>query len=126
MERPWARSGQGNAWDDDEYPDLSRAIERAVPRKAREGMRPADLVRTHRDTAWCMARRTDAYLVYSMSGDAVELDLSGARGRFSVAWLDSGAGTLQNAADVAGGGVVTLTPPAVVTGMAWVGWLERK
>jgi hypothetical protein len=113
-------------WDGDEYPDLSRAIERAVPREAREGMRPADLVRTHRDTAWCMARETDAYLVYSMNGDAVELDLSGARGRFSVAWLDSGASTLQNAADVAGGGVVTLTPPAAGTGRAWVGWVKKK
>ena len=76
-------------WNGDVYPALTRAVERALPDAIREGMRPADRVRSHRDTSWCMARGTDAFLVYSMNGDAVDLDLTDAPGSYAVSWLDS-------------------------------------
>ena len=113
-------------WNGDEYADLTRVIERAVPREAREGMRPADLVRSHHATTWCMAKGTEAFLVYSMNGEAAVLDLSGARGTFTVEWLDQERGALQNAPAVAGGRVRTLAPPKAGTGGAWVAWLKKK
>jgi len=113
-------------WSGDEYPDLTRAIERAIPPAARAGMRPADVVRTHLDTSWCMARRTDTFVVYTMTGDAVVLDLTASEGAYEVSWLDLATGVLQKSVEtVAGGRVVTLAPPAVGTGRPWVAWLSR-
>ena len=113
-------------WNGDEYPDLTRAIERAVPPEAREAMRPADLVRSHRDTSWCVAKGMDAFLVYSMHGDAVALDLANAAGAYSVSWVDPEAGVLRkDDRPVAGGGQVTVSPPAAGSGGPWVGWITR-
>ena len=107
-------------WNGDEYPDLTRAIEQAVPRTVRQNMRPADLVRSHADTSWCMAGR-DGFLLYTMSGEAVDLDLAAARGAYSVSWLDSATGALKaSGAPVAGGRVVTVAPPAA--GRGGRGW----
>jgi len=111
-------------WDGDEYPDLTRAVERAIPRAVREGLRPADLVRSHPDSAWGMAGR-DALLVYSMAGEAVDLDLSAAPGRYIVSWLGPSSGLQSPAATIAGGRVVTLTPPRTETGQPWVALLTK-
>jgi hypothetical protein len=113
-------------WNGDEYPAVTRAVEAAIPAAARAGMRPADVVRTHADTSWCMARRADAFVVYTMNGDAVALDLTASEGAFAVSWLDSATGTLQkSAATVEGGRVVTLAPPSGGAARPWVAWLAR-
>jgi hypothetical protein len=112
-------------WNGDEYPELTRAIERALPSGARAGMRPAGLVRSHLDSSWCLAGR-DAFLLYSMNGDAIGLDLAAARGPFVVSWLDPTTGMMQKAAaTIPGGSVVTLAPPAAGTGRPWVALLTR-
>jgi len=111
----------------DEFPDLTTAIDREIPAAARAQTRPAALLRNHIDTAWAMAAPGRAYLVYSMAGAAVDLDLSGDSGRFTLAWLDSGGGPLQTVAQpITAGATVTLTPPATSTNRPWVAWLERR
>ena len=113
-------------WNGDEYPDVTRAVERALPRARREGMRPADRVRSHRDASWCMERGTDAFLVYSMNGDAIVLDLTNAAGPYTLSWLDVESGALRRAASpIAGGRPVTIGPPGAKAGRAWVGWVEK-
>jgi len=111
--------------DGDEYPDLTKAIEESIPRAVRSQTRPAPLVRDHADTSWCMADPGKTYVVYSMAGDAVQLDLSEDRGAYSVAWRDSASGALvRTDLRVTGGAIATLTPPA--PGRAWVAWLSRR
>jgi hypothetical protein len=113
-------------WDGDEYPALTRAIEQAIPRRVFEDARPVDLVRTHHDTSWCMAGRADTFVVYTMNGDTVALDLAAFPGTYAVSWLDSSAGVLQNSTvTVAGGRVVSLAPPVPGTGRPWLAWLSR-
>jgi hypothetical protein len=113
-------------WNGDEYPDVTRAVEAAIPAAARAGMRPSDVVRTHLDTSWCVARPGDSYIVYAMNGDSVALDLTASAGTYDVSWLDSATGRLQKpVATVEGGRVVTLSPPAAGTSRPWVAWLTR-
>ena len=77
-------------------------------------------------TAWAMAAPGQAYLVYSMAGESVDLDLSGDTGSFTLAWLDSADGELHPAAAVAAGSTVTLAPPAGGAKRPWVAWLVRR
>ncbi|HEX9781443.1 MAG TPA: DUF6298 domain-containing protein [Opitutaceae bacterium] len=110
----------------DDFPELTSAIEKAIPREDRSKTRPAPLVRNQPTTAWCMAAPGAAYLVYSMAGKAVELDLTHESGRFTLAWLDSGCANLRPAADpVTAGRSVSLVPPEAGTGRPWVAWLAR-
>ena len=111
-------------WDGDEYPDLTRAIERAIPQAVREGMRPAGVVRSPAGSAWCMAGR-DAFLVYSMNGESVDLDLAAAAGRYAVSWLGPSGALQETAAAITGGRVMTLAPPQAGTGQPWVALLTR-
>jgi hypothetical protein len=113
-------------WNGDEYPAVTRAVEAAIPAAARAGMRPADVVRTHADTSWCLAKLGDAYLVFAMSGDSIELDLSGDRTSFAASWLDVSTGALHKVTErVNGGRVVTLPPPSGGAARPWVAWLTR-
>jgi hypothetical protein len=108
----------------DEYPELSRAVERAIPAAVRAAARPSGLVLSHADTAWAMADPGRDYLVYTTAGRAVELDLSRDGHSYTVSWLDSANGRLQKSAGrVRGGGAVTLAPPRQGTGRPWVAWL---
>ena len=113
---------------EDDYPDMTRAVERVVPRAVRERLRPVDLVRTPRETAWATAAPGDEYVVYSMSGEPVTLDLAADDGRYAVTWILGGtASGRRNATRVTGGGIVTLTPPSGsrrVTQPA-VAWLSK-
>ena len=112
-------------WNGDEYPDLTRAIELTIPQTLRAGMRPADLVRSHLDSSWCMAGR-DSFMLYATSGDAVDVDLAACPGTYAVTWLDAATGTKQKAGGtIAGGRVVTLAPPVAGTGRPWVALLTR-
>lgn len=111
----------------DDFPALSAAIDQSIPAAARAKMRPAALVRTHPESTWAMAAPGSAYLVYSLAGEAIDLDLSGDAGTFSLAWLDALTGRLQPAATpVPAGKLATLTPPATDKKQAWVAWLRRQ
>ena len=110
----------------DEFPALTAALEKAIPRALRGQTRPADLVRDPVATAWCMAAPGSAYLVYTLAGEAVSLDLAGERGRFSLAWLDSASGELGRAGEtIAAGQTVRLAPPPATGPRPWVAWLTR-
>jgi len=112
-------------WTGDEYPGLTKAVELAVPAGARAAARAADLVRTPRDTAWCIASPGTTYLVYSIDGRAVDLDLSAAQGTYAVTWIDASTGAARKGpARVAAGRIVTLVPPTPGTG-PWAAWLVR-
>jgi hypothetical protein len=114
-------------WNGDEYPLLTAGVERVIPARVRGSTRPADLVRTNRDTAWCMARSGETYLVYSMAGRPVQLDLSRVRGSFSVTWIDGSDGRPRaSGRAVSGGGLVTLEPSGAPAGGSWVAWLSRS
>lgn len=109
----------------DEYPELTRAVEQALPPAQRAGLAASDLVRSPRESAWCAARPGEAYLVYAIDGSGVQLDLHDAAGRYTVAWLDTGTGMLLGAGVVTAGSLVTLTPPAAVAGRPTAAWLSR-
>ncbi|HYD85463.1 MAG TPA: DUF6298 domain-containing protein, partial [Opitutus sp.] len=109
---------------DDDFPALTAAIEKQIPSTLRAQTRPAALLRNHRDSAWCMAAPGRAYLIYSMAGEAVDLDLSADTGVFNLTWLDSDTGELVAAsAPITAGAALTLTPPETNTHRPWIAWL---
>lgn len=111
----------------DEFPALTAAIERNIPATMRGRTRPATLVHNRPASAWCQAAPGQAYLVYSMAGENVDLDLTSDTGSFTLAWLDSAGGELRPAAQaVAAGSTVTLAPPVAGTNRPWVAWLVRR
>src|SRR5262249_17620071 len=102
------------------------AIEKAIPAAARAKTRSAPLVQAPKATSWAMAEPGKAYLVYTLAGESVQLDLSADTGNFKLAWLDASTGEFRAAADaVVAGKVATLTPPAADTKRPWVAWLTR-
>ena len=110
----------------DDFPALTAALEKNIPAVARASTRPAPLVRNHAESAWCMAAPGRAYLVYTMAGEAVDLDLSGDTGSFALSWLDSASGGLRAAGgSITAGKPVTLAPPAADTKRPWIAWLTR-
>jgi hypothetical protein len=112
-------------WKGDEYPGLTSAVEKLIPTAVRTSMRPADLVRSNADTAWCVANPGSDYLVYTVAGLPVSIDLSKDTISYRVAWLDEVTGVLQQPGEkLQGGRIVTLTPPAAGTGRAWAAWLS--
>ena len=114
----------------DDFPDLTAAIEKSIPAADRAQTRAAPLVRSHAASTWAMAAPGSAYLVYSLAGEPVELDLTADRATYTVAWLDSATAELRSVTTpIAGGKCVTLTPPASGTADAkrpWVAWLTRR
>lgn len=113
----------------DEFPALTAALERSIPAAARARTRPAPLVRNLPASAWCQAAPGQAYLVYSMAGEPVDLDLAADTGSFALAWLDSASGYLlhMNGALIPAGATITLTPPATdAVKRPWVAWLVRR
>lgn len=110
--------------EQDEFPELTQAIERAIPAAVRAATRPAPLVTVPRESSWCMARPGETYVVYAIAGAPVTLDLTTDATSFSVTWI--GEGTQARDSDrVSGGRVVTLTPPASIAGRPAVAWLAR-
>jgi hypothetical protein len=106
----------------DEYPQLTAALEKVVPGVLRARTKPAPLLRAHLDTAWSMAAPGQAYLVYSMAGAAVELDLSADRNTYSLTWIGA-TGPQPGTQSARGGVVVQLAPPQ--PGQPWVAWLQK-
>lgn len=112
---------------EDPFPTLTAAIEKALPRGLRIKLRPASLVRNQPTAAWSMAAPGAAYLVYSMAGEAVELDLARETGAFVLTWLNGEGGTPTRPSElVRAGAVVTLTPPSDGPKRPWVAWLARR
>ncbi len=111
----------------DDFPTLTAAIEKNLPAAARATTRPAPLVRTQPDSAWCMAAPGSAYLVYSLAGAPVTVDLTADPATYTVAWLDSAGGELQLLAEtVSGGNTVSLVPPASALKNPGAFWLSRR
>jgi hypothetical protein len=106
----------------DEHPQLTAALEKSVPAALRARTKPAPLLRTHPDTAWSMAAPGETYLIYSMAGAPVELDLSADSGTYSVTWIGA-SGPQPGSQTIRGGTVVELAPPQ--TGQPWIAWLKR-
>ncbi len=96
-------------------------MESALPARERAGTRARDLVVSPRASAWCVARSDEAYLVYTVEGRPVDLDLSKATGSFELTWVDGVSGAAQREPRrVLAGRVVTLTPPRQVPSAAWL------
>jgi hypothetical protein len=111
----------------DDFPALSAAIEKAIPAAARAQLRPAALVSGQPATSWAMAARGKGYLVYTMAGEPVNLDLSGDPTAYQLRWLDASTGELQPAAaPVTGGSKVPLAPPVAASKRPWVAWLTPR
>jgi hypothetical protein len=85
---------------------------------ARATTRPAPLVRTHPGSA---------YLVDSLAGAPVTVDLSADPATYAVAWLDSAGGELHLLAEtVSGGKTVSLFPPTSAMKNPGAFWLSRR
>jgi hypothetical protein len=111
----------------DGFPELSAAVERSVPAEVRGQMRPADLVRDPRPSSWVVAAVGRGYIVYSIAGGPVELDLSGDRGTFQVRWINSLPGAIEGPAQLLyGEELTTLSPPAACLGHPWAAWLAPR
>ncbi len=67
------------------------------------------------NSKFCFAKAGEIYLVYLPDGGSTDLDLSGAKGAFTVKWFnprEGGAPTAKGAAALAGGSKGTLTAPS--------------
>jgi hypothetical protein len=74
-----------------------------------------------------MAAPGSAYLVYSLAGAPVAVDLSADPATYTVAWLDSAGGGLHRLAEtVSGGKTVSLLPPASALKNPGAFWLSRR
>lgn len=112
---------------EDPFPELSAVVEKLIPRERRAKTRPAPLVRNLAASAWCVAAPGEAYLVYSMTGEPVQLDLSGERGDFQLAWLDDeSAAPVCVDKPVHGGAITALVPPSDSPKRPRVAWLTRR
>ncbi|HEX2852728.1 MAG TPA: DUF6298 domain-containing protein [Opitutaceae bacterium] len=114
----------------DDFPALSTAIEKTIPAAARAKTRPAPLVRNHPESAWAMAAPGSAYLLYTLSGEVIDLDLSQDNARYTVTWIDSASAeqisaSAPSSVAVTGGKTLTLTPPLADSKRPWAAWLTR-
>ena len=111
----------------DDFPALTAAIEKNLPSAARARTRPAALGRTRPESSWVMADPGSAYLIYTLTGEPVDLDLGADQAGYAVAWLDSATGTMSSLTEtVRGGNTVTLSPPASATKSPGAFWLTRR
>ena len=113
-------------WNGDEYPGLTAAVEQHIPAAVRAATRPANVVRSNRDTAWAMARAGETILVYVTAGQPVEVHLANEAGPFAVVWVAEAGTAPVDGVAVQGGRAVTLAPPSAVAGRPAVAWLTRK
>lgn len=111
----------------DDFAELSAAIEKAIPRADRALTRPVSTVSGQPATSWAMGAPGKHYLVYTMAGEPVQLDLTKERGSFKIAWLDSANGELRAAPEAArGGSSIALQPPSLEPKRPWVAWLTAQ
>jgi hypothetical protein len=87
-------------------------------------MKPFEPAEGLTDRQWALAEPGRNYLVYSLSGRKIRLDLSATREAFTAYWIDprTGAATAAKEA-VQGGKVIDLSAPESAPGVLW---LTRK
>lgn len=107
----------------DAYPALTAAVDADVPRAVRAAMRPVPVVVAPRASAWAIGRPGEGYLVYSVGGHPVSLDLAADGAAYQVRWLGVPAGD-GPPIEVKGGARVELAPPAGAAGPV-AAWLTR-
>lgn len=88
--------------------------------KALPSMKPfASKALTEQQSALAEAGKN--YLVYSLSGGTVRLDLSGTTGTFAAYWIDQRTGSARGAKEaIAGGAVVEVRVPSAGPAVLWV------
>ena len=95
-------------------------------------MEPADALvgnPAEDNSRYAFAKRGEVYLVYLPKGGPAELDLTGAAGRFTVAWLDPRkGGPLEGGSpnEVAGGASVSLGAPPADPSEDWLAVVRRR
>ena len=95
-------------------------------------MEPADALvgnAAEDDSRYAFAKRGEIYLVYLPKGGSAELDLAGASGRFTVAWLDPRkGGPLQSGSvsEVEGGRKAALGAPPSDPNDDWLAVVRRR
>lgn len=86
-------------------------------------MRPADVVRAPDNAAWCLAAPGRTYLVYTLHGGKLTLDLSQAAGVFAVQWFNPRTGDLTRSTSVTAAPSVAFQAP---DGNDWFLWLNKE
>ncbi len=88
------------------------------------GMSPRDELVKSDNPTWCLADPNGNYLVYSLEGGSVQLDLSASTGSLDAKWFDPRTGKLTDArgGSVTGGEVVRFTAP---DRQDWGLWLSK-
>ena len=95
-------------------------------------MEPADALvgnAAEDNRRYAFAKRGEVYLVYLPKGGTADLDLAGAPGRFTVAWLDPRrGGPLQSGSlrEVAGGTSASVGTPPSDPGDDWLAVVRRE
>lgn len=103
---------------EDPFPDLSRAVEAAIPDAERSALRPDAQLVPAGSHAWASSDERGRVLAYSVEGEALALAAPTPR-RMSATWLSP---TSPVAASLDAGALV-LTPPPELAGRAWAVWL---
>lgn len=103
----------------DLFPDLTRAVEAAVPAGDRKGSVMTTEARSATASSWAMAAPSGARLVYSIQGEPVTLTMPSSSG-WRVTWI--GDETVHS--EVAGGAEAVLNPPSAMVGKPWAAWLD--
>jgi hypothetical protein len=83
-------------------------------------MQPYEPARGLRADQWALAEAGGNYLVYSLGGSNVSLDLPSADAKYAVNWIDPSDGTLTEAPAVVGGGTHEFASPAGARRVLWV------
>ena len=85
-------------------------------------MRPADIVRRNPQTVWCLADAGKEYLVYTLHGGAIVLDLATAPGTYAVSWCNPRTGEKTDGKPVSVQDTLSLSAP---DDDDWLLWLRR-
>ena len=108
----------------DLFPELTKAVEAAVPDEVRRGSVMTDEAVTEAGTpsttAWSTALRGGERLIYSTDGGEVRLRLGG---RWRVTWISEGGSVPIDGAAEAIDGALSLRPPPAIAGRAWAALL---
>ena len=101
------------------YDFIRRHLSASLP-----AMKPSDFVRNDSKTTWCLADSGRTYLVYTLGGGRIRLDLSMAQEDLQAKWLDPRTGKLTdaNGGSVAPGALTTFKTP---DNRDWALWLSH-
>ncbi len=89
------------------YDFIRKHLSAALPR-----CKPGNMIPGNPTDTWCLTDGRDTYLVYTLSGDRFQLDLSRVSGEFQVQWFNPRTGKVTGANRVAAGKHAEFTPPS--------------